>query len=244
MRRILALFLVLGCDGSLEGAGGASDGGPEAPDAGAPPADAAPPEGLAVSGTVKDFFDSTPLADVEVATLGLTPPRSDVSAAGGLYTVQGIPDNATFSLLATAPANYRVTVGPSVTMATEPVTHDVLVVSSVGAQRQHATVDLPVEPGTAILIIDVLEADGTPAEGAPLGTFALSDPAGNPVGAGPYVQGALGDVDPGLISTTAFNGFSRLIYLNVPAGEVLVGGVVPFAIIPDGAVLGVVQLAP
>jgi hypothetical protein len=222
--RLLTLLVALApaaCTGTLSGTGETpdpmdeSDAAPGGPDGGAAP-------GKAMAGMVYDFFDGTPLAGVELSTDGLTPPLVATSAATGEYVIEGLPDTE-FAVRATMAPNYRPTVNPSLSMidqlAGTPLQRDVMVVSTVGAQRQHSTVMLAVLPDTSIVIGELLTGEGLPKEGIPLANITLTDAGGLPVGEGPYFVGALGDVDPLITTSTAFGGHARVVFLNVPAGE-------------------------
>jgi hypothetical protein len=84
--------------------------------------------------------------------------------------------------------------------------------------------------GTAIVIATLTDS-GAPLENLPLADVKLRDAGQSPVGDGPFIIGAAGDVDPALTVTTAFGGRSRVAFLNVPAGltalSVTLAGPVP-----------------
>ncbi len=217
MRQLVSIALLLAaCDGNWEGGTPAEgDAGPAGPD-GAPLIPS-----LAITGTVHDFFDTSPLPGVLLSTDGITPALSATSDTSGAYTIDELPDGATFSMLAAA-TNYRATRNPLLTMANEvpgqPALFDVYVISTIGAQRQASTLGMPTEPDTALVIAELVNGMGMPKEGIPLEQITLTDGAGLPVGLGPYFMGTLGDVDDTILTSTAFNGHARVAFLNVPPG--------------------------
>jgi hypothetical protein len=218
MRKIMTIAVLLtACDGTFDG------GTPLDPtDAGPGGGDGAPVvSSLAITGTVHDFFDTSPLPSVLLATDGLTPALSSTSDGAGGYMIADLPDGAVFSVLAAA-TNYRATRNPLLTMANEvpgtPALFDIYVVSTIGAQRQASTLGLPTEPDTAVVFAELVNGQGLPKEGVPLDQITLTDGAGAPAGIGPYFVGTLGDVDDTILTSTAFNGHARVAFLNVPPG--------------------------
>src|SRR5688572_22143045 len=85
-----------------------------------------------VSGDVVDLQTGQPvLGAASVTTSALLPaPRVTVRGAG--YTLEGVPDNSTFQILAASPPEHRPTFGPSIEVLTEDLSGiDVPVVSEV-----------------------------------------------------------------------------------------------------------------
>jgi hypothetical protein len=87
--------------------------------------------------------------------------------------------------------------------------------------RHYKSVGLTPAPGTAVVIATLVDDAGAPLVGASVADIRLLDATSLPVGLGPFMFGAAGDiVDSSTLSTTAsFNGRSRVAFLDVPAGK-------------------------
>jgi hypothetical protein len=215
--RALALFpgfllLAAGCVGDL----------PSAPPSGQPDAGGgggdAPPGLAALSGTAVDYFSGDPLPGIALATVGLTPELASTSDANGDYSFDQVPTGVVFEVRAQADQFYRPTLNPRVRYDGDPLVANVALISIIDAQRQHATVGLPVEPNTSILVGELLKGDGTPRDGVLAGSIQLLDALGEPVGQGPYFFGVF-DVDPLLQQSVIHQNRARFAYLNVPPGS-------------------------
>jgi len=71
-----------------------------------------------------------------------------------------------------------------------------------------------------VVVIDLIGADGQPILGIAPDGVQLIDGLGNPVTGiqGPVFFGASGNIDPKLMTATAFAGRSRVAILDVPPG--------------------------
>src|SRR5262245_21335862 len=74
-----------------------------------------------VTGTVIDFETGDPVSGAaSVTTSGVVPPPV-VTSQGASFTVEGVPDNSTFQVLASVAPTHRSTFGPSIDVLTEDV---------------------------------------------------------------------------------------------------------------------------
>lgn len=174
-----------------------------------------PPGPVSMTGTVVDYFAAVPVSAVALAIDGSTQTAS--SAANGTYAFPDVPRNTTVTIVGQL-NSYRPTRNVPVAVTTTNASHDLAVVSISDANRQVTQATLPPSAGTASLYIDLADANGTPREGIPLTDMVLTT-NGNPVGVGPYIFGAAGDVNPALTATAAFAGRSRVAFLNIPPGS-------------------------
>ena len=214
MRIALSLFLVLGlsaCPGKAP-----PDNG-DNPDAGGGNEDASPTSFL-LSGKVMDYFGAMPIEGAMIATDGLTPALMTTSAADGAYTLDVAVGSALY-VLATK-TNYRPTRNAAMTVADMPVTQNVYLMTDQDVRNQYTAVGALPVAGTAILIAEMRRNNNTPLEGIPLANVQLLDGANQPVAGvkGPYFFNAAGSVDTAITTATAYNGRSRVAYLDVPPG--------------------------
>jgi len=94
-------------------------------------------------------------------------------------------------------------------------------VSSADVMRQYAAVGRTPTAGTGVVFATLLDNAGSPLIGVPLTDIHLVNGTSQPVGTGPYVFGAVGDiVDNSTLNVTfAFGGSSRVAFLDVPVGS-------------------------
>jgi hypothetical protein len=198
----------VGPSGGEDAAPGPADAGPEHP-------------AYRLSGNIHDYSELDALANTAVTTLGLQPAISATSDPTGAYVIENVPPGSAFFVsVMPSGTTYRPTINPSVAMVSGDVVLDLEAISAVYAQRQNATVGLPLAPMTSIVIAELVKPDGSPWEGVAMDALAIEpDGGGTPVGIGPYFVGTNGDVDPLLATSTAFNGRARAVFLNVPPGS-------------------------
>ncbi|HEY5922550.1 MAG TPA: hypothetical protein VIV11_12805 [Kofleriaceae bacterium] len=213
MRIALSLFFALtiaGCPGSAPpnvednpDGGGTEDGSPTS---------------FLLSGKVMDYFGAMPIEGATIATEGLTPALMATSAADGAYNLDVAVGSALY-VLATK-ANYRPTRNAAMTVADMPVTQDVYLMTDQDVRNQYTAVGALPVAGTAIVIAEMRRNNNTPLEGIPLANVQLLDGANQPVPGvkGPYFFNAGGSVDTAITTATAYNGRSRVAYLDVPPG--------------------------
>ncbi len=193
---------------------------PDPPDAG--PED---PQALAVNGATMDYREGVAIPGVSLQTAGIVDslgqPIAATSDLQGLFTFPDVPAASTFYVHASLDSlelDYRPTQNEPVVVTDQPLQQNLYIVSEAFVGVQAATAGVLVEPLTSIVITDLRAPDGTPMEGLPLADITLTNALGEPVGDGPYFFGALGDIDPGLLVSTAFGGKARVAFLNVPTG--------------------------
>ncbi|MEJ7598600.1 MAG: hypothetical protein WKG01_11885 [Kofleriaceae bacterium] len=238
MRQLLFLttFTILaGCAGKAPG----DQNPPDDPDSGidTPPAAA----GVRVSGKAMDYFTAVVLEASTVATDGIDPQKTATSVADGTYALDDIPIASSLYLSATH-TNYRLTRNMPTTVADQPVLQDVYVLSIPDIQRQYVTGGFGAPTaGQAFLAAELKNDLGAPLEGIPLANITLLDDAGLPVigTKGPLFFGANGDVDPALLTATAFQGRSRVALFDLPPGTYSLK-----VTYPDGAGIPKDALAP
>lgn len=214
---LLAAAAAAGCAGEAPGMSvdaGGDDGGDDV--------DAAPALTFSVTGKAKDYFTGTALAQVAIATDGMQPELSGTTDSAGDYRLDGVPPGTVF-YVSTSRLQFRPTRNEPVRVETESITADQLVVSLPDSRRQYTTLNLTPTAGTAVLFADLRRNNGTPLEGVPLTDIVLVDPAGAPVGLGPYFFGPTGDLvaNATLATSTAYNGRARVGFLDVPPGPVV-----------------------
>lgn len=214
--------------------------------------DAAPAVGVRVSGKTMDYFvANTPLQDVAIATDGIDPPLTTMSAADGAFAFESVAAGSQV-FFSVSRLNYRPTRNTPVAVADAAITSDIYLLSNADVIRQYATDGKTPVLGKAFVVADLQRNNGMPLGPTLLTDVTLVDAAGAlvPGVIGPYVFGALGDLTPvGPTQTETHGGKTRVAFLDVPPGNfslkvtVLDGGGLPQTItttvttVADGATL-------
>ena len=91
---------------------------------------------------------------------------------------------------------------------------------SPDVMRPYTAVGRTPTPGTGVVVATLVDDTGAPLVGVSMADIRLVDATSLPVGMGPYMFGAAGDiVDSNTLRASAsFNGRSRVAFLDVPAG--------------------------
>ena len=175
------------------------------------------PRILTLTGQVRDYYTATALPGVVLSWSATASPVTS-SASGGYQINNLMPTNILF--ITGTLANYRPTRNEPVVLGTTSATADLAVVSVADANRQYVAVGVNAVPNTALVFVNLRNAALQPHTGIPIADMVIADTLDDPVGTGPFVFGAAGDiVSPATLSvTTEFNGLSRIAFLNVPPG--------------------------
>src|SRR5688500_14322211 len=72
-----------------------------------------------ITGDVVDFQTGEPVLGAASVTTSALLPAPRVTVRGATYTLEGVPDNSTFQILASAPPDHRPSFGPSIEVLTE-----------------------------------------------------------------------------------------------------------------------------
>lgn len=208
---LFALTALTGCPGA------APPDVADNPDAGGGGDDAAPTSFL-LTGKVMDYFGATAIEGAMVATDGLDPPLMTSSAADGAYSLDVAVGSSLF--VNATKTGYRPTRNAAMTVADMPVTYDVYLMTEQDVKNQYTAVGATPLAGTAIVIAELRRNNNTPLEGIPLANVQLLTTNNQPVAGvkGPYFFNAGGSVDMALTTATAYQGRSRVAYLDVPPG--------------------------
>jgi hypothetical protein len=176
------------------------------------------PRILTLSGQVADYYTGNPLPGVAL-TWEDPNNRSTTTSGTGAYQIGNLMATEILFITGTL-ANYRRTRNEPVVLGTSSATANLALVATADAARQYTALGLTETAGTGLVIVNLRNAAGQPHTGIPLADIELQDAMGDPVGAGPFVFGAAGDVvDQATLNvTTEFGGRSRFAILNVPPG--------------------------
>jgi hypothetical protein len=178
---------------------------------------------VTVSGSTLDYYslDPTPLSTTTLEIEGVTPPVTNTSDPGGLYSFEVPPGSSAYAI-ASRPV-YRPTRNPAIVTAESNMMMDMY----VGSEQETAnlynlagggTVDMQVD--TAVVIADLRRNDGTPLDTATIGdiTFVDNQAPPQPVTgvSGPYFFDINGQLDPAATTAILANGKVRIGILNCP----------------------------
>jgi hypothetical protein len=173
---------------------------------------------LTLDGFVRDYFSNAALPGVLLAWDDPAG-RTVTSSATGAYQITGLMATDILFIEASL-ANYVTTRNEPVILGTTDFTANQAVIATADANRQYTTLGITPVAGRALVFVNLVDPLGQPHTGIPLADIVVADTADDPVGMGPFVFGAAGDlVGQGTLSvTTAFGGRSRVGFLNVPPG--------------------------
>jgi hypothetical protein len=173
---------------------------------------------VAVSGATRNYFTGAAVDTVELSRGDGVAELLDTSDGSGLFafTTAG---NRTL-LVDAARGSYHTTRNVGIELLEEAVMTDFEAVAFADAARQFATTGEVSSADTGLVFIEMVDGNGTPIEGVPLGDIELLDGGGFPSADGPFFFGAGGDMVPGgsLPTSTAFGGRARVGFLNCPPG--------------------------
>jgi hypothetical protein len=147
-RRLISIGLVLGaCTFHTD---------PEGPSGGV----------LTVSGQVVDFQTAAPIDGSTSVTISGLVPAPRVTSQGAAFTIQDVPEDSAFQILAAAPPTHRSTFSPAVVVTTSNVTGVTAPVVSEAFLASLATA-FHVTPSAAkgIVFVHLVDAAGTPKAG-------------------------------------------------------------------------------
>lgn len=223
----LTLLIVGACVGTAPSGGGGGDddqvvdgGLIDEVDAGEAVDGGADPQGLNVTGVVRDYNNLDVLAQATLTTEGLLTPLQATSGGDGSFVLANVPPGSTFYVSASV-TNYQPTRQEPIAVADASVQRDVYLASQPFVQRQYTTVGVAQTAGLGFLAAELRLDDGMPLEGVAAQDIALVDAVDQPVGDGPYFFGPGGDIGPtaDIDVTVAINGRARVAYLNIPPGQ-------------------------
>jgi hypothetical protein len=203
------------------------------------------PSNISLSGVVRDYFTNSTLASAQLDVDGLA--LQATSGAAGDYSFPDVPTDAALSITGSL-ANYSDTRNPAIQTHSSDLVRGLALVSTTDVNRQYTVLGTARTAGDGTLFVELADAQGQPLEGIPVTDISLVDQGSNPAGAGPYVFGTGGDLDPSLTMTTAFLNRSRVAFVNVPPGNYTIGvRVSPALLVTLGLVMsadGVTLVAP
>lgn len=202
MRGLILSLIVLGC------AGKAPPNQANQPDGGWPSDGAGDAAGSAsttekVSGKVIDYFTGMPAAAAAVTSDGLDPAVATTSAADGTYAIEVAVGSKLFAI--GSKANYRVSRSENITVADQPLARDVYVVGSGDIQRQYTSVGAQNGASGTFVAIDIQKDNGDPFPALAPTAITVTDANGAAVTTTPYFFGAMGDLDPAVTTSTAYD---------------------------------------
>jgi hypothetical protein len=200
-RLILVLGLIAACGGD-----GLTDAGDDEPIGGS----------RTVTGSVVDFETGAAIGGAaSVSTSGVLPaPR--VTVAGADYTIDGIPDNSLFQVLAAAPPTHRPTFGPSIEVVTDDLAGiEVPTVRETFLENLATAFLVTPSAANGVLIARLVDGAGAPRAGISGGDIVIAGGVD-----GPHFLDANMAPDPAANASSA-SGY--VVFFEVPPGVVTVG---------------------
>lgn len=186
------------------------------------PAGQAPgePALVSIAGDVRDYWSDIAVVGAQVRTIGLTPEVSGQSDADGRFVMAGQATGGSCVVAVAGPDGYLETTMP-LELSNGPTTCTALAVAVPDMRRQQEVIGGVPAPNSALVLVHMFDAAGSPLEMVPLADIALLTEGGRPVGDGPFFFGTTGDIQPQaeLSICRALDGRARAAFLNVPPGD-------------------------
>lgn len=204
MRAIGILALVAGCGFDTEPIGGA----------------------LRVRGEVVDFESNTTISSTaSISSSGLNPPPT-ITTQGATFTIDDIPENSAFQVLASSPPTHRATFSDTI-VVTDSDVDDVKVPAVSEALLEELATAFGVTPSAAkgVLFVKLVDDTGAPKADV-LGSSLLI--AGSAIG--PKFLGP--DLSP-LPNATQSSSTGWVVFFEVPSGVVTIAAPVSATISVD-----------
>ena len=207
MSRVVSLSLLLGATSVTVGCGNGS-GTPNEPLGGS----------LMVSGDVYDFqTDQVLTATASVSTTALSPaPKITVDTAH--FTIDGVPENSAFQILASAAPTHHATYSPAV----EVLSSDVDGVKAYSVSEQYlgqltSGFSVSPDPGHGILLLRMLDSAGTAKSGVTSSNIVLANAtdASTPK----FLDASLAPAPAATATSTS----GWVVFFNVPVGTISLG---------------------
>ena len=179
-----------------------------------------PPIGgsLMVTGSVYDFqTGSTVSGTASITTTALTP-SPKITVEGGNFTLDGVPENSAFQILATVAPTHRGTYSPAIEVTTDDV--DGAKAYAVSEQFMSSlSTGFSITPtaGKGVLLLHLVDAAGNPKTGVSGSNLVLANTAGS---TGPKFLDANLNPAAGATSTST-SGWA--VFFEVPPGVVSLG---------------------
>ena len=182
------------------GGGGDDDGGPLG-------------GSLQVSGEVVDLQTGTAVSGAaSVSTSGLSP-APQVTSQGATFTIEGIPENSAFHILASVPPTHRATYSPAVTVTTDDLDGvQAFAVSESFLATMSSAFGVNPSAGRGILFAQLVDSGGTPRAGVAASAIIVD---GGPSTDGPYFLDAALAPAP---TATATSGSGWAVFFELDPG--------------------------
>lgn len=173
---------------------------------------------LTVTGTVVDFQTGAEVTGAaSIATTALVP-TPQVSVQGAAFTIDGVPENSAFQVLASVPPTHHATYSQVITVVSDPV--DGVKVAAVSEQFLGTlAAGFSVTPSAAkgILLLHLVDAAGQPKSGVAASNLVLANTTGT---SGPKFLDANMMPAPNA-TTSSTSGWA--VFFEVPAGTISLG---------------------
>lgn len=167
-----------------------------------------------VTGDVVDFQTRAAVPGAaSVSTSGIVPPPN-VSVTGAAYTIEGVPENSTFQILASSQPTHRATFGPTIDVRTEDLDNVAAPAVSEAYLAQLSTA-LGLTPSAArgVLLAQLVDSTtGMPRAGVARGELVVGGGV-----MGPYFLDANMAAAPNAMASSA-SGY--VVFFEVPPGLV------------------------
>lgn len=179
-----------------------------------------PPLGgsLTINGDVLDFQTGQPITSAAmVTTSGLTPAPM-ISVTGSSFTIDGVPENSSFNILASSQPVYHATYSPAVYVLTTGLDHvQAFTVAEAYLMTLAGAFNVSPSASNGILLLHLVDAVGKPQAGVAGSNLVLAGAGG---ASGPKFLDANLAAQPGA-TTTSTSGW--VVFYDVTPGAVSLG---------------------
>jgi hypothetical protein len=172
-----------------------------------------------VSGAVHDFEapDTRLAGSVSISTAGLVPVPT-ITTQGATFTLDGVPENSAFQILASSPPTHRQTYNTSITVTVDDLADvKAYAVSETFLAATAAGFGQTPSAAKGVVLMRLVDGMGMPKAGVASSNIVLAGATG---AAGPFVLGE--DLAP-MAGATTTSASGWVAFFEVPAGVTSLG---------------------
>ncbi len=166
-----------------------------------------------VTGTVVDLQTNQAISAMPDVTVSGVP-GAQVMVKGATFTIEDVPDNSSFQILASAPPTYAPTYSPAIALTTGNTTGATAYeVSSAFLSGIEAGFNVTPSASNGVLLLHLVDSTGKPVSGVAGSNLVLSGATG---ASGPHFL----DANLAASTTTSSSASGWALFFNVPPGAI------------------------
>ncbi|HTL38773.1 MAG TPA: hypothetical protein VL326_36835 [Kofleriaceae bacterium] len=173
---------------------------------------------LTVTGSVVDFQSGTALDVAAMVSTTALDPAPTITTTGSMFTIDGVPENSAFQILATAAPTHHATYSPAVTVISDDVDGvKAYSVSETFLQAMATGFNVTPSATKGILLIHLVDGQGMPKSGVAASNILIANAAGS--SAPKFLDAQMAPAP----NATASSASGWVVVFDLPAGVVDLG---------------------